>query len=59
MNRTPQDPTTMADRLARLVVGAPDPDLAVAATPGWSVTDAFGHVAMEASSVPLPGPSAR
>lgn len=60
MRRPPQDRsldtvavsdavTTMADRFAGLLSSVPDPDLAVPATPGWSVTDVLGHVAMEPS----------
>ena len=41
--------STMAGRFAELVESAPNPDMAVPATPDWSVTDVFGHVAMEPS----------
>jgi uncharacterized protein (TIGR03083 family) len=37
----------MARRFAELVRAAPDPYREVTATPGWSVTDVLGHVAME------------
>ncbi len=40
---------TMAERFAALAASAPDPDRAVAATPGWSILDTLGHVAMEPS----------
>nr|WP_246319682.1 maleylpyruvate isomerase family mycothiol-dependent enzyme [Nocardioides kongjuensis] len=39
----------MAQRFAQLASNAADPDRAVAATPGWSILDTFGHVAMEPS----------
>lgn len=39
----------MADGFADLGLSCPDPDMPVPATPGWSVTDVFGHVAMEPS----------
>lgn len=36
-----------ADRFTDLVLSAPEPERRVPATPDWSVTDVFGHVAME------------
>ncbi|PFG94317.1 uncharacterized protein (TIGR03083 family) [Saccharopolyspora erythraea NRRL 2338] len=36
-----------AERFVRLVRSAPDPDLPIPATPGWSLTDVVGHLAME------------
>jgi uncharacterized protein (TIGR03083 family) len=39
--------TTTAERVAALALSAPDPDLMVPATPGWSVTDVLGHLALE------------
>jgi uncharacterized protein (TIGR03083 family) len=38
-----------ADRFACLAGSAPDPELPVAATPGWTVTDVVGHVSCEPS----------
>lgn len=40
---------TMAERFASLASNAPDLDRPVAATPGWSILDTLGHVAMEPS----------
>ncbi|MCU1648427.1 MAG: maleylpyruvate isomerase family mycothiol-dependent enzyme [Nocardia sp.] len=40
---------TMAHRFAELASTAPDPNLRVPATPGWSITDVLGHVASEPS----------
>ncbi|TNM41922.1 hypothetical protein FHP29_08085 [Nocardioides albidus] len=40
---------TMAERFAQLASKAADPDRPVAATPGWSILDTLGHVAMEPS----------
>lgn len=39
----------MAERFAELACSAPDPHLVIPATPGWSLTDVVGHVAMEPS----------
>ena len=36
-----------AERFCALVAQVPDPGARVPATPAWSVTDTFGHVAME------------
>lgn len=38
-----------ADSFAELALSIPDPDIEVAATPGWSITDVVGHVTMEPS----------
>ena len=38
-----------ADRFVRLVTAAPPDDPRVPATPDWTITDTFGHVAMEPS----------
>jgi uncharacterized protein (TIGR03083 family) len=38
-----------ADRFASLARSALDPELPVAATPGWTVTDVIGHVSSEPS----------
>lgn len=40
---------TMAHRFARLASQASDPRLEVKPTPGWSILDVLGHVAMEPS----------
>ncbi|QIS13381.1 maleylpyruvate isomerase family mycothiol-dependent enzyme [Nocardia arthritidis] len=40
---------TMARRFAELAAAAPDQNRSVAATPGWSIGDVLGHVAMEPS----------
>lgn len=40
---------TVATRLAELTRAAPDPYREVTATPGWSMIDVLGHVAMEPS----------
>ncbi|MQA27935.1 MAG: maleylpyruvate isomerase family mycothiol-dependent enzyme [Micromonosporaceae bacterium] len=37
----------MAQRFADLGLAAPDPEIPISATPGWSLTDVFGHVMME------------
>jgi uncharacterized protein (TIGR03083 family) len=39
----------MAKRFAALAGSAPDPGREVKATPGWSINDVLGHVAMEPS----------
>lgn len=39
--------TTAAEQLIALVRSAPDPAAPVPATPPWTITDVFGHVAME------------
>lgn len=41
--------TVMAARFADLACSAPDPEAAIPATPGWSLTDVLGHVASEPS----------
>lgn len=38
---------TMAERFARLGRAASDPNIPIRATPGWTLTDAFGHVAAD------------
>jgi len=44
---TPAAARAAADQLVELVLSTVDPTLAVPATPPWSITDVFGHVAME------------
>ncbi|MWK40591.1 maleylpyruvate isomerase family mycothiol-dependent enzyme [Actinomadura sp. J1-007] len=39
--------TAAAERFAALVESVPDPAAPIPATPPWTVTDVFGHVAME------------
>lgn len=39
--------STMSDRFVRLGLSCFDSNVAVPATPGWSVTDVFGHAAIE------------
>ncbi|MEU7219454.1 maleylpyruvate isomerase N-terminal domain-containing protein [Nocardia iowensis] len=54
LSNTPPTRAQMANAASRaaeqfidLVLSAPDPAAPVPATPGWSITDVFGHVAME------------
>ncbi|OLT45364.1 hypothetical protein BJF85_19105 [Saccharomonospora sp. CUA-673] len=44
---TPDAAREAADQLLELVLSTVDPTVPVPATPPWSITDVFGHVAME------------